>query len=168
MNEVKTCVGAIAGSFGVNGEVRLKSFCSEPSDISVYNPLISEDGSKSFQLEITGQLKIGLSAKIDGIVNKEQAEQLKGTRLYAERHRFPTLNSGEYYHADLIGLKTKDMKSNEIGRVEALHDYGAGPILEIYIDQIGSTVLIPFTEKSVPNIDLKEKCIIIDPPEILK
>jgi 16S rRNA processing protein RimM len=60
------------------------------------------------------------------------------------------------------------MKSNEIGRVEALHDYGAGPILEIYIDQIGSTVLIPFTEKSVPNIDLKEKCIIIDPPEILK
>jgi len=165
MNKEKTCVGAIAGSFGINGEVRLKSFCSEPSDIGSYNPLASVDGLQSFQVNITGKLREGLSAKIDGVSNKEQAEKLKGTRLYANRDRLPNLSNDEYYHTDLIGMKIKNTGGDEIGRVDAVHDYGAGPILEIFIQGLNDTVLIPFSEKSVPMVDLEEKFIIIDPPE---
>jgi len=165
MDKEKTCVGAIAGSFGISGEVRLKSFCSEPSDIGSYNPLTSEDGLQIFQLKITGKSSAGLSAKIDGVLSKEQAEKLKGTRLYADRDKLPNLSNDEYYHADLIGMKTKNTGGNEIGRVDAVYDYGAGPILEIFIQRLNNTFLIPFSEKSVPLVDLKERFLIIDPPE---
>ena len=165
MDKEKTCVGAIAGSFGINGEVRLKSFCSEPSDIGSYNPLTSVDGLESFQVNITGKLKEGLSAKISGVLNKEQAEKLKGTRLYANRDALPNLSNGEYYHADLIGMKIKNTGGDEIGRVDAVHDYGAGSILEIFIQRLNNTVLIPFSEKSVPMVDLEGRILIIDPPE---
>ena len=52
------CVGAIAGAFGVKGEVRLKAFTSNPTDIVNYAPLLTEGEDKSFDVVITGQLKM--------------------------------------------------------------------------------------------------------------
>jgi 16S rRNA processing protein RimM len=90
----RVCVGAIAGSFGVKGEVRLKSFCTDPEAIASYGPLSTEDGSRSFKITLTRPVAGGLGARLSGIATKEQADALKGTSLYAERERLPPAGDG--------------------------------------------------------------------------
>ena len=80
--EERICVGAIAGAFGVQGEVRLKSFCAEPTAIAEYGLLYTEDGSRSFKVRLTRPLSGGLGARLSGVATKEEADALKGTNLY--------------------------------------------------------------------------------------
>ncbi|QPH52891.1 ribosome maturation factor RimM [Pontivivens ytuae] len=154
------CVGAIAGAFGVRGEVRLKSFTSDPGAIADYAPLVTEKADKSFDVTITRPIKNGLAARLSGIATKEQADALKGTRLYAPRERLPALPDDEFYHTDLIGLTVLDTGGTELGRVRAIHDHGAGDILEV-MGPRGET-LVPFTREAVPTVDLTAGRIVAD------
>lgn len=161
----KVCVGAIAGAFGVRGEVRLKSFCAEPEAIATYGPLTSEDGAKSFEVRLTGSVKNGFTARLSGIVTKEAADALRGLRLFAPRERLPELPDDEFYHADLINLTVLDTGGTEIGQVRAVLNHGAGDLLEIHGKGLKSPVLLPFTKAAVPTVDLASGRIIADPPE---
>ena len=160
----RVCVGAIAGAFGVRGEARVKSFCARPEAIAGYGPLSTEDGSRQFTLRITRPIQGGLAARLSGVATREEAEALKGTRLYADRARLPALPDDEFYHADLIGLSVTDPGGAELGRVAAVHDHGAGDLLEIAVPH-GKSVLIPFTRAVVPTVDLAAGRIVADPPE---
>ena len=158
----RICVGAIAGAFGVRGEVRLKSFCAEPQDIATYGPLTTEDGGRSFSVRLTRPVTGGLGARLGGVDTREQAEALKGVTLWAERAALPSLPDDEFYHADLIGLEVIDTGGQVLGRVRAIFDHGAGDILEIVGKQV---VMLPFTRAFVPTVDLKAGRIVADPPE---
>lgn len=160
----RICVGAIAGAFGVRGEARVKSFCAEPEAIASYGPLWTEDGTRSFRIRITRPVKEGLAARLSGVATREEAEALKGTRLYADRARLPSLPDDEFYHADLIGLAVCDPGGAGIGRVRAVHDHGAGDLLEIALPG-GKSVLIPFTRAVVPTVDLAAGRIVADLPQ---
>jgi len=159
------CIGAIAGSFGVSGEVRLKSFCSEPTDIAAYGPLSTEDGSRTFHVTLTRPVSGGLGARINGITTKEQADALRGTSLFVPRDRLPSLPDDEFYHADLIGLSAYDTGGVLIGKVTAVYNHGAGDILEISTARHKSALLLPFTLAIVPNVDLASGRIVVDMPE---
>ncbi|GAA6199697.1 ribosome maturation factor RimM [Aquicoccus sp. SU-CL01552] len=159
------CVGAIAGAYGVRGEVRLKSFCAEPEDIEVYAPLSTEDGAQSYTVGITGRIKNGLTARLGGVDSKEAADALKGVRLYAPRDRLPALPDDEFYHADLIGLEVVDTGGTVLGRVRSVQNHGASDLLEIAGPGLKTTVLLPFTQEAVPTVDLEAGRIIADPPE---
>lgn len=161
----RVCVGAIAGAFGVKGEVRLKSFCAEPEAIETYGPLSSEDGSGHYDVKITRPIKNGFAAKLSGIASKEAADNLAGTRLYAPRERLPGLPDDEFYHADLIGLSVLDTGGVTIGKIKAVLNHGAGDLLEISGPDITPPVLLPFTRESVPTVDVNAGRIIVDPPE---
>jgi len=164
----RICVGAIAGAFGVQGEARVKSFCAEPEAIASYGPLWTEDGTRSFKVRITRPVKEGLAARLSGVATREEAEALKGTRLYADRARLPALPDDEFYHADLIGLPVCDPGGAEIGKVRTVHDHGAGDLLEIALSDAGpggKSVLIPFTRAVVPTVDLGARRIVADLPE---
>ena len=161
----RVCVGAIAGAFGVKGEVRLKSFCAEPDAIATYGPLSSEDGSASWVVRLTRAVKGGFAARLTGVGTKEAADGLRGTRLYAPRDRLPTLPDDEFYHADLVGLTVFDTGGIEVGRVKAVLNHGAGDLLEIVGKSTAELVLLPFTESAVPTVDLESGRIIVDPPE---
>ncbi|MDB6175913.1 ribosome maturation factor RimM [Paracoccus sp. Z330] len=157
----KICVGAIAGAFGVRGEVRLKSFCSEPRDIASYGELTTEDGKRSFTVKLTRPVTGGLGARLSGVATREDAEALKGATLWAPRNALPSLPDDEFYHADLIGLEVFDTGGVPLGRVRAIFDHGAGDILEV----IGKEqLLLPFTRAVVPTVDLTAGRIIADPP----
>jgi 16S rRNA processing protein RimM len=159
------CIGAIAGAFGVAGEVRLKSFCSEPTDIAAYGELTSEDGSRSFRITLTRPVAGGLGARIAGVSTKEQADALRGTSLFVPRDRLPALPDDEFYHADLIGLAAFDTGGAPLGKVTAVHNHGAGDILEISPPGHKSALLLPFTKAIVPNVDLGAGRLIVDLPE---
>jgi 16S rRNA processing protein RimM len=159
------CVGAIAGAYGVRGDVRLKSFCTEPADIENYAPLSTEDGGQFFSVKLTGRVKNGFSARLGGIHNKEAADALKGTRLFAPRDRLPALPDDEYYYADLVGLTVVDTGGEELGQIKAVHNHGASDLLEITVKGQSGTVLLPFTHAAVPTVDIAGKRVVADPPE---
>ena len=161
----RVCVGAIAGSFGVKGEVRLKSFCAEPTAIATYGPLFTEDGSQSFKITLTRPVAGGLGARLSGVATKEQADALKGTSLYADRGKLPPAGEEEYYHADLIGLDAIDPGGAPLGTVRAVHNHGAGDLLELAGPGLVSPLLVPFTRAAVPTVDLAARRVIVDLPE---
>ncbi|MEM9788640.1 MAG: ribosome maturation factor RimM [Pseudomonadota bacterium] len=164
MND-RVIVGSLGGAFGVHGEVRLKSFCADPAAIADYTPLYTEHGRAFAQVVLTGQLKNGFSARIDGVVTKEDADALRNTPLYADRANMPSLPDDEFYYADLIGLSVLDTGGATLGIVRNVMDHGAGDLLEVAVPGASDTVLLPFTKAIVPTVDLGANRIIADPPE---
>ena len=159
----RICVGAIAGAFGVAGEVRLKSFCADPAAIATYGPLFTEDGSRSFKVKLTRPVAGGLGARLTGVGTKEAADALKGTTLWVSRDRLPAVGDDEFYHADLIGLEVRDTGGALLGKVSAVHNHGAGDLLEV--TGPAGVALLPFTRAIVPTVDLSAGRIVADPPE---
>ena len=161
----KVCVGAISGAFGVKGEVRLKSFCAEATAIADYGPLTSEDGTRTFEITLTGVLNNGLAARLSSIRTRDEAEAMKGVQLYAERARLPNLDDDEFYYADLIGLDVLDVGGNKLGKVKAVLNHGASDLLEILGAGMKSPLLLPFTKAVVPTVDIAGRRVIVDLPE---
>ncbi len=164
MDDKLICVGAVMGAFGVRGEVRLKSFCADPSAIETYSPLVTESG-ESYELKLVRSVKNGFGARLSGVQDKEAADALRGTRLYARRADLPSLPDDEYYHSDLIGLEVLDTGGTKLGKVISVQDFGAGDILEISGNGLKEPAMLPFTIANVPTVDLKASKIIADPPE---
>ena len=154
------CVGCIQGAFGIRGTVRLQRFCEYPEAIADYLPLFSEDGTREFRIEIKGRTAGGLSARVDGVDTREQACALSGTKLFAERSRFPELEEDEYYTADLIGLAAFGASGKKLGTVKAIRNHGAGDILEIAGED--NIYLLAFTSETVPKVALSESRIVVD------
>ncbi|MDO6728636.1 ribosome maturation factor RimM [Marinovum sp. 2_MG-2023] len=158
------CVGAIAGAFGVHGEVRIKSFTAEPLAIADYGPLFTEDGGRSFDLVLDRAVKNGFAARLSGVLTKEAADDLRGVQLFAPRDRLPDLPDDEFYHADLIGMTVQDTGGAVLGTVKAVHNHGADDLLEIHGPGLKTTVLLPFTRAAVPTVDMATGRIVADPP----
>jgi len=169
-SEDRVCVGAIAGVRGLKGEVRIKSFTADPDDIAAYGPVSTEDGKRSFRVNVTARAKGLIIARLDGVDDRTAAEALKGTRLYVPRSALPEPGDGVFYHADLIGLKAETRDGASLGTVKAVHNFGAGDILEI-ADADGEgkeELLVPFTSDAVPDVDLDKGRIVVAPPEVLE
>ncbi len=157
-------VGAIAGSYGVRGELRVKSYCAVPEDIESYSPLWTEDRAKQYALAILRPVKGGFVARIPDVATKEEADALRGTILYAEREQLPSLPDDEFYYADLIGLEVYDTGGVLLGRVKTMHNHGADDLLEMQLAGTSDFVFIPFTKAAVPTVDLAAGRIVADPP----
>ncbi|MEO9683121.1 MAG: ribosome maturation factor RimM [Tateyamaria sp.] len=165
MSDEQICVGVISGSYGVNGEVRIKSFCAQPDDIETYSPLSSEDGTRKFTLALIRPMKAGFVARIADVASKEQGDALKGVKLFAHRDQLPNLPDDEYYYSDLTGLTVYDTGGVVLGQVKTVHNHGAGDLLEVQLPGASATVLIPFTKADVPTVDLATGRIVADPAE---
>lgn len=164
MSELVT-VGQIGGAFGVHGDVRIKSFCADPAAIADYGPFTTPSGDIFAQIVLTGQVKGGFSARVDGIASKEQADAFKGVQLMVPRDRLPQLPDDEFYYADLIGLTVVDTGGRPLGIVKDVQNHGADDLLELTVEGSANTVLLPFTKSAVPTVDLAQGRIVADPPE---
>lgn len=162
----RVCVGAIAGAFGVRGEARIKAFTADPAAIGDYGPLESEDGARRFEVKVMRDVKGGLAVRLSGVATREDAEALKGVRLYVPREALPeTLDEDEYYHADLLGMSVTDLAGRPLGRVKAVQNFGAGDVLEVTAPELKHAALLPFTREAAPHVDLARREIVADPPE---
>lgn len=161
----KISVGAIAGSYGVRGELRIKSYTAVPEDIESYSPLSSEDGKRSYTLALVRPIKNGFVARITDVTTKEEADALRGTILYAQRDQLPSLPDDEFYHADLIGLAVYDTGGTLLGKVKTVQNHGADDLLELQLAGSSATVFLPFTKLAVPTVDLASGRIVADPPD---
>lgn len=161
----RVCVAQIGGAHGIRGEVKLKSFTADPMAVKDYGPLMSEDGSASFEIEALRPAKGHLVARFRGVDDRDAAERLAHLRLFVPRERLPPPAADEFYHVDLIGLVAVTSDGTEIGTVVAVHDFGAGAILELQPRSGGTTVMVPFTEAFVPRVDLAAGHVTVAPPE---
>lgn len=165
MADSRICVGVIVGAHGVRGLLRVKSFTEEPADIAAYGPLGDAKGKRQFPLEVTGAAKGVLLARIAGVEDRNAAEALKGTELYVDRDALPQTDEDEFYHTDLIGLAAVLADGSPYGTVRALHEFGAGDMLEIDLEA-GGVAVIPFTREVVPEVALEDGRITVAPPTV--
>ena len=162
----RVCVGVIGGVHGVRGIVKVKPFTADPADVTAYGPLTDKSGKRVIGLTLLSKHKGQWLARVEGIDDRTAAEALRGTELYAERGRMPVPEEDEFYHADLIGLTAVGTDGAEIGTVRAVHDFGAGDILEI-VSAEGPPLMLPFTKAVVPEVDIAGGRLVVDPPEEL-
>src|SRR3954451_19124635 len=161
------CVARIGAPHGVRGAVKLWTFTEDPLAVKRYGPLATKDGTRSFEVATAREAKDHLVATLKGIATREDAERLNGIELYIARDKLPETDEDEYYHADLIGLAAVNTANEAIGRVIAIHNFGAGDIIEI-APASGPTLLLPFTNAVVPTVDLANRRVVIELPEVIE
>ena len=158
------CVARIGAAHGVRGAVKLWPFTEDPLALMDYGPLMTKDGARQFEVANARPAKDHLVATFKGVTTREDAERLNGIELYIARDKLPETEDDEYYHADLIGLAAVNAANEPIGRVLAIHNFGAGNIIEI-APPSGPTMLLPFTNAVVPTVDLAGGRVVIELPQ---
>ncbi|MGY3531343.1 MULTISPECIES: ribosome maturation factor RimM [Bradyrhizobium] len=158
------CVARIGAAHGVRGAVRLWTFTEDPLAVKDYGPLMTKDGTRQFEVTHAREAKDHLVVTLKGVASRDDAERLNGLELYVPRDRLPETDDGEYYHTDLIGLAAVTTTEQPLGKVIAIHNFGAGDIIEIAPKQ-GATMLLPFTNAVVPTVDLDAGRVVIDLPQ---
>jgi 16S rRNA processing protein RimM len=160
----QVCVARIGTAHGVRGAVKLFTFTDDPLAVKRYGVLSSKDGTCRFEVTHARKAKGHLVATLTGVASRRDAERLNGLELYIPRQRLPAPDEDEYYHADLIGLAAVTPLNDELGRVIAVHNFGAGDILEIAPAQ-GASMLLPFSKAVVPTVDIAGGRMVIDLPQ---
>jgi 16S rRNA processing protein RimM len=160
-------LGRFGAPHGVRGEIRLQSFTGDPLAIGSYGPLTDRSGERSFTLlSLRAQGKDMLVVRVDGVGDRSAAAALTGVELYVARDSLPPPeDEEEFYLADLVGLRAETAAGEEIGRVVAVRNFGAGDILEVVPEGGGETLLFPFTRAIVPTVSVAEGRVVIVPPE---
>jgi 16S rRNA processing protein RimM len=160
----RVCVARIGAPHGVRGELRLWVFTEDPAAIGQFGPLQSDDG-RSFEIASLRPAKDHFVARLKGVDDRNAAEALTNVELYVPRDRLPAAEDGTFYHADLIGLDAVSVAGDALGSVVAVHNFGAGDLLELKPVSGGGTVLIPFTATCVPEVDIQGRRLVVDPPD---
>ena len=160
-------VAAIAGAFGVRGEVKLKCFTDAPKNAVSYGPLLSETGKTILTVTGSRAIKGGLAVKAREVTTREQAEAMKSTKLYVSRSALPKTDEDEFYISDLVNLSVRNMAGDDIGKIAAVQDFGSGELIEVRPAK-GMTFFVPFTREEVPRVCVDEGFIVIDPMETVE
>ena len=160
----RVLIAQIGAAHGVRGEVRLKAFTEDPMSVTRYGALETEDGARRFEIEAVRPAKDVLVARLKGVADRNAAEALTNVRLYVAREKLPRPADDEFYYADLVGLAAHTASGEAFGTVKAVHNFGAGDLLEIEPVGGGATLLLPFTEATVPAIDLAGRKLVVAPP----
>ncbi len=169
MSDERLLLGEIVAAHGIKGLVKVRSFTEAPEDILAYGAL-RDDGGRIVELTLRGPTKGGLLAAVKGIGDRDGAEAMKGTRLYVARGVLPELGAeeDEFYHADLIGLAVELTDGTAFGDVKAVHDFGAGDLLEIVPEASAEgrreSIMVPFSSDAVPEVDLANGRMVITDP----
>ena len=157
------CVARIGAAHGVRGAVKLWTFTEDPLAVLHYGPLASRDGARTLVVTHAREARDHLVATLQGVTTRDDAEKLNGVELYIARDKLPATDDDEYYHADLIGLSAETTAGEMIGRVSAIHNFGAGDVIEIAPPH-GPTLLLPFSNAVVPTVDIAGGRVVIELP----
>jgi 16S rRNA processing protein RimM len=157
-------LGVVIGARGLSGALRVKCFAQDAQALAAYGPLHAKDG-RAFVVERAEPVRPGEAVIVlKGVVDREGAEALKGLELYVARDALPAAEGSEYYHADLIGLRALDEADRFLGLVSAIHNFGAGDVIEIAREE-GGHLLLPFAKNFVPVVDVKAGFVVVANPE---
>ncbi len=164
----RVLLGSFANAHGIRGEVQVRTFTGMPESIASYGPLSDQAGARTFKLRVVRVTDKGIIARVEGISDRNAAEALKGIELYVDRAKLPAASEGEYYHADLIGLRAVSPEGQEIGKIIAVANFGAGDLLEVQLAGGTATEYVPFTDACVPHVDIAAGVATVVMPEMVE
>ena len=159
-NERLIVVGVLLGAHGTRGDLRIKSFTESPENIFKYAPFYSESGEKLFEVVSFRIAKNQFIVSPKPIRDREYWEEHKGLKLFVPQTALDQPSEGEFFVEDLVGLSAVSLEGHQIGVVAAVHNFGAGDLLEIKTFD-NQMVLVPFSEQDVPELNLEKGCISI-------
>lgn len=154
-------IAAIAGAHGVRGNVRVRSFTAEPEDCFSYGPLLDKAGHTLLEARQYHPAKGHFVVTPEAPKQKEEWDSLKGTLLHVPAAALPDADEEEFYIRELVGLSVFGGGSNPIGKIKAVHDFGAGDILEIDLSDEPKPVMVPFTREDVPVVDVAAGRVVV-------
>lgn len=165
-------MGTIIGVHGVRGLVKIRSETAFPGDCAAYGPVTDLPGTRSFDLRVTGMAKGAVLAELVGVTDRDVAMALKGMRLYVPRDALPEAEEDEFYHADLIGLAVELSNGTPYGHVKAMHDFGAGELMEVQPlpqqkKQAGSRRRSPPRRNSAGKAAMQDKARTVVPQSVM-
>jgi 16S rRNA processing protein RimM len=161
--ETRVCVAQIGAAHGLRGGVHLRSFTEQPDAFAQYGPLETEDGSRRLEIDSVKPSKDGFTVRFVGVTRREAAESLRNEKLYVDRDRLPAAADDEFYYADLIGLKAVTPAGEALGEVAAIHNFGAGDIVELRTPD-GQALMFAFDKTTVPEVNIAAGRLVIAPP----
>ncbi len=161
-SESRVRLGRISGAKGLKGEVRIRAYTGRPRDVAAYGPVSDEAGKRVFALTVAAETDGGVIARIEGVNDRAAAEKLRGVDLYVPRRALPEPAPGEYYQSDLIGLAARTADDAALGRILAIHDHGAGTIIEVGDGQRASEL---WPARTVGTVDLGRGVVVLRRPE---
>ncbi|MDG6095125.1 ribosome maturation factor RimM [Acetobacter sp. AN02] len=155
-------VGVIGKPHGVRGLVRVHAETADPASLEEYG-VLRDDRGESWTLHWRGA---GVAELRDAsgrpVADRTAAEFLVNRVLSVPRETLPETEEDEFYHTDLVGLMACESDA-EVGRIVAVHDYGAGASLELE-----TGLLVPFTRACVPEVRIAEgRVCIVRPDEVI-
>jgi 16S rRNA processing protein RimM len=163
--ETRVCVAQIGAAHGLRGGVHLRSFTEQPDAFAQYGPLETEDRMRRLEIDSVKPSKDGFTVRFVGVTRREQAEALRNLNLYVDRDRLPAADEDEFYFADLIGLTAFTPEGEALGEVIAMHNFGAGDIVELKLAADGTTTMLLFDRATVPEVDIAGGKIVVAMPE---
>jgi 16S rRNA processing protein RimM len=161
----RICIARIGAAHGTGGDLRLWAYTTRAEDVGAYGPLQTADGRQVLEIASLRPGKECLIARFKGVTDRTAAEKLCNVDLYVPRDRLPEPEPDEFYHTDLIGLHADDTAGRTVGTVVAVHNFGAGDILEIAPQGGGETLMHPFSTAAVPHVEIVAGRIVIVLPE---
>lgn len=161
-------VAQIIGAFGVRGEARVRSLTETPEAAFTYGPLMDAAGHIVLTPKSWRPLNDGFAVQAVEQRQREDWERLRSTRLHVQRGALPepVAEAGEVYVADLIGACVMHVDGRRLGEVRALHNFGAGELVEVQPDT-GQTYFLPFTEEVFTDLDIPGRILRVSPDPAL-
>ncbi len=160
------CVGAVAGAFGVRGELRVKPFTTDPETLFGLGPMLDEQGAVFLTLGRRRIIPDGYAVFAKEVPTREAAMALASRRLYVPRAALPETDDDEFYHADLVGLRVVTLAGEDLGEIRSVQNYGATDLIEIWkTPGERQPWMLPFTLEIVPHVDLAKGEVTVVPPE---
>jgi 16S rRNA processing protein RimM len=160
------CVAVVAAAHGLRGVLKLRCFTERPEDVAAYGALFDRNARRLFELQVIGPAPGGVLARAEGIEERNAAEALRGTELFVPRSALPELGPDEFYYSDLEGMEALRADGSRFGVVHGVDNFGAGDLIEVVADD-GRRLSLPFTQRTVPSIDLARRRLVVEPPEEL-
>jgi 16S rRNA processing protein RimM len=161
----RVCVARIGAAHGVRGDVKLWSFMADPATIADVGPLLTADG-RGIEILSLRPAKDFFVVRLKGVADRDAAERLRNVELFVRRDQLPPPSGAdEFYYSDLIGLAAVDRAGARIGEVVAVHNFGAGDLIELRLASRRATVMLPFSEAVVPRIDVAGGTLVVEMPD---
>lgn len=157
-------LGVVIAAQGLKGAVKVKTFTAAPETLGAYGALHDKSGRALTVTSTRAGKTDEAIVQFREVTDRTAAEALKGTELFVSREKLPAPDDDEFYHADLIGLAAEDTEGRAIGTVRAIHNFGAGTVIEI-VRADGDEVFLPFTREVAQEIDIAQGRIVIAAPE---
>lgn len=162
------CVGVITQPHSLRGEVIFKPLLDNIELIEKGLKLSTVDDAE-FKVQSVRNSNKGLIVKFENVKDRNEAEKARKTYLYIAYSQLPKEAEDEVYYYDLVNYEVIDKTNTILGTVKKVFDTGANTIIEVKLsvpvkedDKVKKTILIPYTEDMILEINKNDKELIID------